>query len=127
MKQRTRDIGESLIEVVMTIVIISVAVTALISSLATAATSSATQRKVQTIDVVVREYAEAIKSATAACSPGAIYTVSYTPPEDFGARFDAADSQPGVCPQADEVQLVTITVSPPNGADRTMTLAVRTS
>ena len=126
MKQRSIDLGESLIEVVMTIVIISVAVTALISSLATAASSSASQRKVQVIDVVVREYAESIKSATAGCTPGGTYSVSYTPPSGYAVRWEAGDGLPGICPQVDAVQFVNLSVAPPSGAERTMTIGVRT-
>jgi len=128
MKHR-RDCGESLIEVVMTIVIISISVTALIASLATAATSATTRKKVQTADVVIRDYAEAIKSAAATCTAGASYapdTSFLSDHEGFSVSWSADDSLPGTCPDPTAVQILTLSVTPPTGVDKTMQIAVRT-
>ena len=120
------DLGESLVEVVITIIIISVAVTALIASLATAASSGASHRRVQTADVVVRDYAESMKSATATCTSGASYASAYTPPTDYSVSFTADDGKPGTCPEPTTIQVLTLTVTPPSGGQKTMQLAIRT-
>lgn len=122
---KTRDRGESLIEVVMTITIISIAVTALIASLASAAKSSASNRQVQAADVVMRDYAEAIKQATAACVPDTAYTVDYTPPSDYSVAFTAPGGDEGTCPSASAVQVLTLTVHTQSGSDFSMQMAVR--
>ena len=122
----TRDRGESLVEVVITIIIISIAVTALLASLASAANSSATHRRVQITDVVIRDYAEALKSATAGCTPGASYAANYTPPTDYTVNFTAEDGQPGTCPAMATVQTLTLFVTQPTGTAHSMQIAVRT-
>jgi type II secretory pathway pseudopilin PulG len=129
----TRDRGESLIEVVLTIVIVSVAVTALVASLASASRSSTTQRRVQITDVVLRGYAEAAKLATASCTAGQSYSISFSPPNGYTADYSAfgADQSPdpskkGVCPAVDTVQILELAVTQPEGITHTMKIAVRT-
>jgi type II secretory pathway pseudopilin PulG len=109
----------------MTISIIAIAVTALIASLASAAKSSASQRQTQTADVVMRDYAEAIKFATAACSPDSPYSVNYTPPEGFSVAYEADDDLEGTCPATSTVQVLTLTVSTESGSDYSMQMGVR--
>ena len=121
--------GETLVEVLITILIISIAVTALIASLATAAASGASHRKVQTTDVVIRNYAEALKQATAGCTVGSTYSPVFTPPDGYSVAF-AADSGPSgssaSCPNPTTIQVLTLSVTPSAGAVKTMQLAVRT-
>ena len=127
---KTRDRGESLIEVVITILIISVAVVALIASLASASRSSIAHRRAQDTDVVLRDFAEAVKLATATCTPSATYTVSYTPPSGYtlGGEADDGlfDGQSGTCPATTSVQLVTVSVTYTGTAANTIQFAVRT-
>lgn len=127
---KMRDRGESLIEVVITIVIISVAVAALIASLASASRSSLSHRRAQDTDVVVRDYAEAVKLSTSACSAGAPYSLSYTPPSGYtltGSADDGLfDGQSGTCPAVATVQIVTLSVEANGNAPATIQLAVRT-
>lgn len=109
----------------MTISIIAVAVTALIASLASASKSSASHRQSQTADLVIRDYAEALKHATAACTPDAPYTADFTPPEGFSATYSAADERPGTCPASSDVQILTLSVSTQSGSTFTMQMGVR--
>jgi len=120
-----RDTGESLIEVVMTISIIAIAVTALIASLASASKSSASHRQTQTADVVMRDYAEAVKMATATCTPDAAYTVDYTPPERYTVSYVAADGRAGICPDTSVVQVLTLTVNTEATTGFSMQIGVR--
>ncbi len=125
-----RDRGESLIEVVITIMIISVAVVALIASLASASRSSVSHRRAQDTDVVLRDLAEAVKLATASCSPGANYAVIYTPPSGYtvgGLADDGLfDGQSGTCPPTATIQLVTVSAAYTGTAASTIQFAVRT-
>ena len=127
---KARDRGESLIEVVITIMIISVAVVALIASLASASRSSISHRRAQDTDVVLRDFAEAVKLATATCSPGSPYAVSFTPPDGYtvgGSADDGLfDGQSGTCPVTTAIQLVTVSAAYTGTAANTMQFGVRT-
>ncbi|MGZ6949652.1 MAG: type IV pilus modification PilV family protein [Ilumatobacteraceae bacterium] len=120
-----RDIGETLIEVLLTIVIISVTITALVASLATAANAGTAQRNSVRIDVVLRSYAEATKSAVQGCVVGGTYTVTYQPPAGFTAGGVPAGS---ACPPITGTQPppLQLTVTGPSGSHATMQLRVRT-
>ena len=54
-----RDVGETLIEIVVTIVIVGLTIAALLSSLATVGNAGNAQRRSVQTDVVMRNYAEA--------------------------------------------------------------------
>lgn len=109
----------------MTISIIAVAVTALIASLASAAKSSASHRQTQTADIVMRDYAEAVKHATASCVPSASYAVVYAPPSGFTVGFTAATGTAGTCPPTSAVQVLTLSVATESGSTFTMQMGVR--
>ncbi|MEI7993101.1 MAG: prepilin-type N-terminal cleavage/methylation domain-containing protein [Actinomycetota bacterium] len=127
---KMRDRGESLIEVVITIMIISVAVAALVASLASASRSSLTHRRAQDTDVVVRDYAEAMKLSTSACVAAAPYSLTYTPPSGYtltGSADDGLfDGRSGICPAVSTVQVVTLSVEANGSAPASIQLAVRT-
>ena len=121
--RRRRDRGDSLVEIVMTVVIVGATVTALIASLATAANASRTQRDGARADAVMRNFAEAAKAASKSCTPGASYQVAYTPPDGFTVAATPGD---GICPAAHATQVLTLTVRGPSGLEDTMQIVLRT-
>jgi len=113
------DVGETLIEILFTIVIVSLTFTALFLSLATTGNAGNVQRVSVQADVVMRNYAEAIRSATQTCVAGASYTLVYpAPPSGF------IPTGAGVCPAAGIVSLRTLNVQVPLGPPVTMVIAV---
>lgn len=120
---RASDLGESLIETILTIVIISITVTALVSSLGTAANAGNSQRNAVKADAVMRNYAEATKAAAQACTVGGTYSVSYSPPTGYSV---AVTPTGGTCPATSSTQLLTLTVTGPNSMSKAMQIRVRT-
>ena len=119
-----RDVGETLIEIVLTIVIVGLTISALLSSLATVGNASNAQRRSVQTDVVMRNYAEATKAATQTCVVGGTYTVVYPAPLPAGFTISGAGS---VCPmQVTVPQLLTLTVTGPFGPPTTMQIKVNT-
>jgi type II secretory pathway pseudopilin PulG len=117
------EAGETLVEVVLTIVIIGLAVTALLAGLGTAASASRQHRDVATADTVMRSYAEATKTAVRQQCDGAAasYTVSYTPRAGY-----TATGGDGGCPAPTAPEVRTLTVAEPDGQTHTMQIVVRT-
>jgi type II secretory pathway pseudopilin PulG len=120
-----RDSGETLIEILLTIVIVGLTITALISSLATAGNAGNVQRISVETDVVMRNYAEATKAAAQHCVAGANYTVNYTEPLGFDVETLPADKK-DVCPLVGSTQKLTLTVIGPTELEATMDIKVRT-
>ena len=83
-KRARRDVGETMIEVLFTIVIVSLTFTALFTSLATTGKAGNAQRISVQADVVMRNYAEAIKAATQTCTALAPYTLPSIPARPTG-------------------------------------------
>ncbi len=121
--RRQRDIGETLTEILLTVVITGLTVTSLISSLATAGNAGNTQRSSVATDVVMRNYAEATKAAAQLCVAAASYTVSYTPPPGYTTSVTPIG---GVCPSIASTQLLQLSVAGPRGSHETMQIKVRT-
>jgi Tfp pilus assembly protein PilV len=121
MRSRT-DAGETLVEIVFSVVLISLAVTGLVSALATASQAGAAQRASVTVDVVTRNYAEATKAAVQGCTFPGSYTVAYTPP----TGYHVSSSGSGVCPDPSTAPAITLTVTAPNGTASTMQIRIRT-
>ena len=115
------DVGETLIEIVVTIVIIGLTATALLSSLATAGNAGNAQRASVQADAVLRNFAEATKAGVQQCTPSATYTVNYVPPTGFGVSVVPAGS---VCPTFAEPQLLTLNVIGPRGLQESMQIKV---
>jgi type II secretory pathway pseudopilin PulG len=124
--KRQSDRGESLVEVVVTVVIVSIAVTALLASLATASAGSSSNRRLELNDVVMHDYAEAFKTATASCTDPGSYGVVFAPPSGYSVSYVADTGTAGVCPAVTTVQQLTLTVTDPIGGTRHMDIAVRT-
>jgi type II secretory pathway pseudopilin PulG len=117
------DAGETLVEIVMTVVIIGVAVTALVSGLASTAAASTTNKNTVVADTVMRNYAEALKDASGDCVEGQALVVNYTAPANFVAVV--TPSVP-LCPAPTETQSLTLDVDGPDGVHQTMQIVVRT-
>lgn len=122
-----RDAGETLVEILLTVVITGLAITALISSLAVAGNAGNAQRSSVQTDVEMRNYAEATKAAVlqACTAPGATYTVGYTPPLP-GFTVSTDDPTGGDCPDPNTPQLLTLHVTGPLGLNQEMDIKVRT-
>ena len=118
-----RDRGDTLIEIILTVVITSIAVGALISSLATAGAASTAQRQNVVADAALRNYAEATKHAVRTCVSGQKYTVDYTVPEGYELVVEPASS---TCPRSSETALITVTVNTPTDYSQSMQFRVRT-
>lgn len=118
-----RDTGETLVEIVLTVVIIGVAVTALISALATTATASTTNRSTVDADTIMRNFAEAIKDTAFGCVEGAPIVVDYTPPDGFGATITPVNA---LCPAVTATTRLTLDVDGPSGVHQRMEIVVRT-
>lgn len=119
---RTRkDVGETLVEVMLTIVIVGLTITALLSSLATAGNAGNAQRNSVRADYVLRNYAEAIKAGAQTCIPSATYTVAYVPPTGYATTVSPTGN---VCPPVDAPQLLRLTVTGSLGLQAFMQIKV---
>ncbi|MCU1393203.1 MAG: hypothetical protein JWM34_1631 [Ilumatobacteraceae bacterium] len=123
MRRHSDDNGETLVEILLTVVIIGLTVTALLSSLGNAGNAGNVQRTSVQLDAVVRNYAEATKSAVQTCTVGGSYAVTYQPPAGFTI---VANPTPGSCPAVAAAILVRIDVSGPRGLHTSIQIAVRT-
>ncbi len=118
-----RDRGETLIEIVITVVITSITITALVSSLATTGSAGVAQRNRAAADTVMRNYAEATKQGARSCVVGGAYSVDYAVPDGYTAVAEPAGD---VCPDASSVKRITLTVTDPTGVADSMQIAIRT-
>ncbi len=116
------DIGETLVEILLTVVIIGLTITALISSLATVSNAGNAQRNSVQADVVMRNYAEATKAAVQGCVVGGTYTATYSAP-----GFVLSVDPPGnTCPSSTTPKLLKLIVVGPTGLRQTMQIKVST-
>jgi Tfp pilus assembly protein PilV len=117
--------GESLVEIVIALLILSVVVSAFLAALATSSVSSKTHRDLVTADAALRDYAEATKGAVRASCVGTAttYTVSYTAPSGFTPSPTPGSTQP--CPSTTAVSVVHLTVTMPNGTVKPLDINVR--
>src|ERR1043165_7327663 len=122
MMRRRGDRGETLVEILFTVIIVGLTVTALVSSLATLSNAGNSQRNSVRADVVLRNYAEATKLATQNCVAGAAYTITYAAPTGYAV----SNTGSGTCPPAAAASVMTLTVDGPSGLHDTMDIRVRT-
>ena len=121
--RRRGDIGETLVEILLTTVIIGLTVTALVSSLATVGNAGTAQRLSVRADVVMRDYAEATKEGVRDCQVGAAYAVDYAAPADFDVATVPGDN---ICPDVSTPEVLRLTVTGPGGVQKTMEIRVGT-
>lgn len=118
-----RDRGDTLIEIILTVVITAVTVTALISSLATAGAASTAQRQNVVADSMLRNYTEMAKIAVRSCTSGAPYTVAYSAPAGYTLVIEPVTT---MCPKVAQTIVVSLTVNTPTGYTQSMQFRVRT-
>lgn len=134
------DVGETLVEILFTIVLVSLTFSALFISLATAGTASNAQRVSVQADAVMRNFAEATKAAVQSCGTGATPTTTYTvvfplPTQTLPVGFTPTVTGVGagtgvgvgsVCPSVTAPQLLTLKVTGPLAFSATMLIKVIT-
>jgi type II secretory pathway pseudopilin PulG len=118
----THDRGETLIELVLTVVIISVAVTALVSGLATAANAAGAQRESVLADTTLRNLAEAAKAEVRVCVPGDDFRLDQPLPDRWSST--TTPDRPR-CPAPGDTVRLTLTVQSPAGRTWPMDVIVR--
>ncbi len=118
-----QDLGESLVEIVITVVIIGITVTALVSGLGSVAAAGNAHRVGVQADAAMRNYAEAVKSAVRGCIDGASWVPDYSPPEGFRVSMSPEDTS---CPNAKEARRLELTVDSPTATRQVLTIVVRT-
>ncbi|MEP7202778.1 MAG: type II secretion system protein [Ilumatobacteraceae bacterium] len=119
-----RDAGDTLIEILCTIMIIGLTVGALLSSLGTVGRAGNAQRNSVRADSILRSYAEATKAGVKSCVqavPPATYTVAYTPPAGYSPTVLPTGN---MCPAPDAPRLLKLNVSGPLGLQASMQIKV---
>ena len=122
MRER-RDVGETLIEILLTIVITGITIVALLSSLASAGNAGNAQRNNVRADIVMRNYAEAAKTAAQSCVTGQPLNVTFVPPVGYAVTAEPTDA---LCATIASSRVLQVTVTGPQGLHETMQIAVRT-
>jgi prepilin-type N-terminal cleavage/methylation domain-containing protein len=134
-----RDRGETLIEVLFTIVIVSITFSALFTGLATAGNASNLQRISVQADVVMRNFAEATKSAAQGCVypgggtynvvfplPGQTLPAGFPPPTVSGADAGTGVGVGNKCPSVTSTSVLTLQVTGPLSYSVKMPIKVNT-
>jgi type II secretory pathway pseudopilin PulG len=124
MMRERRDVGETLIEIVLAILIVGFTVTALLASLATTGNAANAQRRSVQADAVMRNYAEVIKAAAQHCAVGVDDFSSFIAGYTQVINFHVVAS-PTTCPAGTTAQKVTLTIDSP-GSYKPMEIKVRT-
>lgn len=124
--------GETLAEVLSTIVIIGLAIAALLAGLSTTILSTSRHRDLATADTLIRGYAEALKQASHAgyinsASTYNITSTAYTLPSGWAAPANQVlYPDPNPCPGTDPgTQQVRVTVTTPRNVTQSLDIWVR--
>lgn len=119
--------GESLIEIIVAIVVIGLVVSGITAAISTSENGSTAHRQLVTGDAVMRNYAEAVKTAvrTSCTSSGATWSATYpSPGVPSGYSVNALSGQ--TCPSVTATATVPVQVQLPNGTAKSMYIVVRT-
>ena len=123
---RRAESGTSLIEIIFAIVVIGLVVSAITAAISTSENGSSAHRELVTGDTVIRNYAEAVKTAVrTSCTPsGGTWTAAYPGTIPGGYSVNALSGQ--ACPNVTSTAAVTVQVQLPNGITKSMSIVVRT-
>jgi len=127
MRNRSREAGDSLIEIIFAIVVIGLVVSGITAAISTSENGSTAHRQLVTSDTVLRNYAEAVKTAvrTSCTSSGATWTATYPPPGlPSGYTVNGLSGQP--CPTVTTTSPVALQVRQPNSISKSMNIVIRT-
>ena len=131
--KKREDRGDTLIEVLCTIVILGSAIAALLTGLGTTVLSSARHRDQATGNALLRSYAEAVKQSTRAgyinCATSYnVAATAYTLPGGWDPPTNQVVTPPG-CPGGTDpgTQRVTITIVTPRNVAQSLDIVVRKS
>jgi type II secretory pathway pseudopilin PulG len=132
MRTRARsENGETLVEVIFSLVIMGLIFSAFLAAIATSSTASKTHRDLVTADAVLRNAAELTKRAVRHdCRSGPTYSATFpTPPAGFTPPPNISNRAcPPVTGSFDtQVPELTFTVTMPEGQTRSLNVRVRTS
>lgn len=120
--------GETLIEVLISLVVLGIVFAAFFAGIATTSTATKSHRYFVTADAVLRDYAETAKQAArdtcTSSNTGAAIPVTLTTPTPSGFTVTATGL---TCPPPTTVNQVDITATLPNGVDKRLSIDVRTS
>ena len=119
------EAGETLIEILISIVLMGAVFAAFFSAIATTSTATKSHRYFVTADAVLRDYAETAKQATrdtcTSGNTGAAIPVTFTPPSGYSVAATGL-----TCPSLTTVNSVAITATLPNGVTKRLDIEVRT-
>jgi Tfp pilus assembly protein PilV len=125
--QDRNEAGETLIEVLISLVVIGAVVAAFFSAIVTTSTATKSQRYYVTADAVLRDYAESAKQGArdtcTSSNTGTAIPVSYAPGPSSGFTVAATGL---TCPSPTTVNPVVITATLPNGVQKKLSINVRT-
>jgi type II secretory pathway pseudopilin PulG len=117
--------GETLIEIICSVVLIGAVVAAIFANYSTATRASSTQRNLVTADVILRRYAESLQAAVQKdCATATTFTTTTT---SLPPHFSAAPVLPlgSTCPSATSLEVATVNVVTPNGRTRSVQTELR--
>ena len=128
MRQGTEsEKGETLVEILVSLVIIGIIVSAFFATIVTTSRASTTQRDIVKADALLRDYAETAKQAVRdTCTSGNTGTpvsVTLIPPAPLGFSVAATGL---TCPSPTTVNPVDIDVTLPNNVHKHLIINVRT-
>lgn len=128
MQKQSPEAGESLVEVLISLVVMGIIVSAFFTVIMTTTKSTTTQRDVVKADAVLRDYAETAKHVVREnCNSGNTAT-SFTvalPPAQLPNGFSVGPASVS-CPSPTTVNMVEITATLPNGVEKQLSINVRT-
>ena len=124
MRRSTSQHGETLIEILISVVLIGLIVATILPEYFTASVASQAHRNFVVADQLLRNNAEAVKGAvrTQCTSPSSTYTTTTTSAAGFSVSVNPSAGQ---CPPVTSVQQVDLTVTMSNGVTRGLSIDVR--